>query len=150
MWGPPRACPRPHVTPLRAQRAEDTKARLAGLADDLAMFPVVGGGSLEGWASRHVHAGIRLGKALAARAAAQAAADANTTAALPILRPQLLRTLSEYRVALTAEARRKPALAAAATRAFALFDQLSAERQAAGRASARKARTADGGEAPGA
>ncbi len=111
---------------------------------------MVGGGSLEAWASRSVQAGLRLGRELAARAAAEAATTAMAPAALAVLRVQPLRTLSEYRVALAAEARRKPVLAAPATRAFALFDQLSAERQAAERASARETRTADGAAGDGA
>jgi hypothetical protein len=130
-----------------AQRAEDKKLKLPGLADDLALLPVADEGTLETWVSRHLQAGIQLGKDLAARAAAEAASGNEATSATPMLRAQLLKTLNEFRVALGAEARRKPALAEPAARAFALFDKLSAERQAAGRASAKKA-TAGKPEAP--
>jgi hypothetical protein len=130
---------------VEAQQAEDKKVKLPILAADLKLFPVADGDTLEAWAKNHIEAGIQLGKDLAARAAAEAAGEAATSSTVPVLRAQLLKLLAEFRVALTAEVRRKPALAEAATRTFALFDKLSAERQAAGRASARKAKAAKGG-----
>ena len=63
------------------------------------------------------------------------------------LRAQLLKTLGDFRTALDAEATDNPSLATAVTAAYALLDKLTADRNAAGRAAAKrkgKAGAADG------
>ncbi len=99
-------------------------------------MPVIRSKDVGSWAGEHIKAGIKLGAELATNAAAAATAQKLTDA--PLVRAQLLKTLGDFRTALTAEAAQKPALGAAVTTAFALLDMLVADRAAAGRAAAKR------------
>jgi hypothetical protein len=122
--------------PSEAQRAEDKKPQLKALADDFALVPVAGGKDAGYWGSEHIKAGIKLGTELATNAAATATAQKLSDA--PQIRAQLLKSLGDFRTALSAEAENKPALAPVVTGAFALLDKLIVDRSAAARAAAKR------------
>lgn len=124
--------------PSEAQRAEDKKPQLKALADDFALFPIADDKDVGHWAGEFLKAGIKLGGELAANATATAKTQADKASDAPLLRAQLLKTLGDFRTALDAEATDNPSLATAVTAAYALLDKLTADRNAAGRAAAKR------------
>lgn len=124
--------------PSEAQRAEDKKPQLKALAADFALLPIAKDKDVGLWAGEFLKAGIKLGGELAANATATAKTQADKASDAPLLRAQLIKTLGGFRTALDAEAEDKPSLAAAVTAAYALLDKLTADRNAAGRAAAKR------------